>query len=243
MNTNNNIAAAWPGDPHLPHDEVVARGNAAYAQGMPLTDVIFDFGNVLIQWDAESVMLPRYSEELTRRFFTNEYSGFFDACNMLDKGEPTELAYAYVREHYGDQWADMLRYYHENFVDSLHGTVPGARMLVQDLKRAGIGVWGLSNWDKETFPIAKRQVDVFDELDGMVVSGYVGRIKPHADIFEFALEQFGIDRATSVFVDDRSGNVMGANAVGMRAIQFQDPRKLRTMLIAMGADIPQVAEA
>ncbi|KFI64206.1 HAD family hydrolase [Bifidobacterium cuniculi] len=238
-----NIAANWPGDPQMPADTVVAGGNAAGTAHNPLTDVIFDFGNVLIQWDAESVMVPRYGAELTREFFTPGTSGYFEASNMLDAGEPAEQAYAFVKDRYGERWASMMRYYHENFVDSLHGLVPGARVLVDDLRRANIGVWGLSNWDPETFPLAQRQVTLFEQLDGMVVSGYVGLIKPHADIFEHALRQFGIDRATSVFVDDRSGNIQGANAVGLRGIMFRDPRALRAALIALGADIPPVEES
>lgn len=237
-----NIAEHWPGDPQMIPDQVIARGNAAGTSDNPLTDVIFDFGNVLIQWDAESVMLSRYSRELTHEFFTPGRSGYFEACNMLDAGAPAEDAYAFVREHYGEPWESMMRHYHENFEDSLHGTVPGARLLVQDLKRAGIRVWGLSNWDRDTFPVAQRQVDIFNELDGMVVSGYVGLIKPDAAIFEYALKKFGIDRATSVFIDDRSGNIEGANAVGLRGIMFRDPQRLRTALIGMGAPIPEVED-
>lgn len=238
-----NIAANWPGDPQMAADTVIASGKAAGADGNLLTDVIFDFGNVLIQWDAESVMMSRYGTALIREFFTPGRSGYFEACNMLDAGEPAEKAYAFVSDHYGEPWVSMMRFYHENFTDSLHGTVPGARVLVDDLKRAGIGVWGLSNWDKDTFPVAQRQVDIFNELDGMVVSGYVGLIKPDADIFEYALKKFNIDRTTSVFIDDRSGNIEGANAVGLRGIMFRDPHALRSTLIRMGAHIPAVAEA
>lgn len=240
---NSNIAANWPGDPQMPSDELIAQGNAADTAENPLTDVIFDFGNVLIQWDAESVMVPRYGTELVKEFFTPGRSGYFEASNMIDGGEPVDKAYAFVRDNYGEEWLSMLRYYHDNFEDSLHGTVPGARVLIDDLKRAGIGVWGLSNWDTETFPHAQRQVDLFSKLDGMVVSGYVGMIKPHADIFEYAFKQFGIDRATSVFIDDRSGNIQGANAVGLRGIMFRDPRALRTTLINMGANIPALKES
>ena len=61
---------------------------------------------------------------------------------------------ALMRERYGDKWADMLQYYLDNFVDSLTGVVPGARVLINDLKAAGVRVWGLSNWQKDLFPIA-----------------------------------------------------------------------------------------
>ena len=74
-------------------------------------------------------------------------------------------------------------------------------------------------------------------LDGVVVSGYVGLRKPDAAIFELALRRFGIDRATTLFVDDKAMNVQGANRVGIRAVRFSDPRRLRGLLITAGVPI------
>ena len=59
-------------------------------------------------------------------------------------------------------------------------------MLVNDLKAAGIGVWGLSNWEKELFPIALKHCEILQRLDGRLVSGYVHMRKPHKDIYEKA---------------------------------------------------------
>ena len=119
-----------------------------------------------------------------------------------------------MREHYGDKWADILRYYLDNFEDSLTGVVPGARVLVNDLKAAGIGVWGLSNWEKELFPIALKHCEILQRLDGRLVSGYVHMRKPHKDIYEKALEEFGISAESSVFIDDKAMNIAGANEAG-----------------------------
>ena len=41
----------WPGEPDMDYDVLVADGEAAANAGKPITDVIFDFGNVLIYWD------------------------------------------------------------------------------------------------------------------------------------------------------------------------------------------------
>ena len=37
----------WPGEPDMEHDVLVAQGPAAAADGKPISNVIFDFGNVL----------------------------------------------------------------------------------------------------------------------------------------------------------------------------------------------------
>lgn len=230
----------WPGDPQMDYDVVVAQGNAARADGQPIEDVVFDFGNVLVYWDPEAVMLPRYDQSLVDRFLDNDVSGFYDANDMMDGGASAEEAIDWVRREHGERWAGLLRYYVDNFVDSLTGVVPGARVLIEDLRAAGIGVWGLSNWQRDLYPIAERQVDILRLLDGRLVSGFVGLRKPHVDIYERALAQFGIAASRTVFIDDKAMNIVGANEAGIRGIRFRDPRALRSALIAAGLPIPGV---
>jgi len=58
-----------------------------------------------------------------------------------------------------------------------------------------------------------------DELfDDVVDSSAVGLRKPDPRIYHLALERLGVDAAETVFVDDAVGNVVGARAVGMRAV-------------------------
>ncbi|PJM72784.1 HAD family hydrolase [Bifidobacterium primatium] len=230
----------WPGEPQMDYDVLVGEGNAADAMGKPIRNVIFDFGNVLIYWNPEAALLPRYDKETIDRFLDNDISGFYDANDRMDAGATTEEGIAWLRETHGDKWADMLRYYLDNFRDSLIGVVPGARVLINDLKAAGIGVWGLSNWEASLFHIAEEQCDIIQQLDGKLVSGFVKLRKPHKEIYERALQDFGIDAEGSVFVDDKAMNVVGANEAGIRGVRFSDPQKLRELLIANGVDIPAV---
>ncbi|RSX53115.1 haloacid dehalogenase [Bifidobacterium goeldii] len=228
----------WPGEPEMEHDVLMADGEAAAAAGKPITDVIFDFGNVLIYWDPAAVMSPRYTQDTVERFLDNDISGFYDANDRMDGGATPEEGIAWMRETHGDQWADMLRYYIDNFEDSLTGVVPGMRVLVNDLKAAGIGVWGLSNWEKELFHYAEENCAILRQLDGKLVSGFVRLRKPHKEIYQAALNQFGIAAETSVFIDDKAMNIVGANKAGIRGIRFSDSRKLRDILIAQGVHIP-----
>ena len=62
----------WPGEPQMAYDELMAQDAAAAADGAPITQVIFDFGNVLLYWDPEAVMIPRYSQRLVDGFLDND---------------------------------------------------------------------------------------------------------------------------------------------------------------------------
>ncbi len=230
----------WPGEPDMTYDVMVAEGDAASAEGDPVRDVIFDFGNVLLYWDPAAALVPRYSPAHIERFLDNDISGFYDANDRMDAGMTRDEGVAWMRRTHGDEWADMMRYYLDNFEDSLTGPVPGARMLVHDLKAAGLGVWGLSNWEHDLFAVAQDQCPLIGELDGTVVSGFVRLRKPDRAIYERALHDFRIAADTAVFIDDKAMNVIGANRAGIRAIRFRDPTRLRARLIDAGVPIPAV---
>ncbi|MBW3080407.1 HAD family hydrolase [Bifidobacterium saguinibicoloris] len=234
----------WPGERELtvPFDEVLALDASAAHEGAPIRDVIFDFGNVLVDWDPEALFMPRYSHERVEAFLDNDVSGFYDACDRMDCGMSPEDGIAWMRETHGERWAEMLTYYFDNFLDSLTGTIPGMRVLVDDVKAAGLGVWGLSNWQSQTIGMAEDAYAVLRALDGRVISGEVRLRKPDKAIYRKALETFSIDEATAVFVDDRASNVIGANRAGLRCIRFRDERGLRQTLITAGVPIPQVAD-
>ena len=234
------MAKGWPGEPQMEADVLVAEGNAAVNAGKAITDVIFDFGNVLVFWDPGNTMVGRYSRESIEWFLDDANSGLYSASDLMDGGASCAEAEAWVLENRGERAAEMIRYYDANFVDSLGGAVPGARKLIEDLKAAGVGVWGLSNWSAELFPIAWAGYPILHSLDGKVVSGPIGLRKPHTDIYEYALAEFGITADGAVFVDDKAMNIVGANSAGIRGVKFTDPYKLRALLIDAGVKIPAV---
>ena len=90
----------WPGEPDMEYDVLMADGEAAANAGKPITDVIFDFGNVLIYWDPVAVMTPRYSDELVEQFLDNDISGFYDVNDELDYGMSNDDGVALMRERY-----------------------------------------------------------------------------------------------------------------------------------------------
>jgi HAD superfamily hydrolase (TIGR01509 family) len=232
----------WPGEPEMDYNVVESEDAASDAANEPIENVIFDFGNVLVLWDPQAAVLPRYSQELTDKFLDNDVSGFYDASDAMDMGASSEQVLASNRERYGEFWSGMMDYYYRNFVDSLVGPVEGMRVLVNDLKAAHIGVWGLSNWSSELFPPARQMYPILSSLDDSVVSGYVGMRKPHRDIFEYALNRFGISARTALFVDDKAMNIVGANAAGIRGVRFSDAYKLRALLKERGVEIPGIQD-
>lgn len=238
INRSDDKIIEWPGEPQLEKNVVIAQFEAAQYEGKPIKHVIFDFGNVLLYWDPRAVFMGRYDEETIVQFLDNEVSGFFDANDMLDEGAQWETAISWMKDTHGEQWADMFAYYLYNFEDSLTGVVPGARVLIEDLRALSIGVWGLSNWDKMLSGYAQIYCPFLKRLDGKLMSGFFGMRKPNEKFYRRILTEFGIKAEEALFIDDKASNVVGANKVGIRAVRFSDMRTLRQTLIDAGLALP-----
>jgi putative hydrolase of the HAD superfamily len=64
---------------------------------------------------------------------------------------------------------------------------------------------------------------VNEELfDVIVFSSEVGVCKPNSYIFQHALEQLEIEATEAVFLDDREKNIIGAKALGIHAIHYEN---------------------
>jgi HAD superfamily hydrolase (TIGR01509 family) len=56
----------------------------------------------------------------------------------------------------------------------------------------------------------------------MIISAEEGVAKPDPRIYHIAVERLGVRAEAAVFVDDLPENVQGAQAVGMRGVQFKN---------------------
>ena len=105
---------------------------------------------------------------------------------------------------------------------------PDAAMLelVQQLREAGLRVALLSNSWGNAYP--RAQLDAL--FDPVVISGEVGLRKPLAPIYELTLARLGLPAEQVLFIDDAEPNVLGARAVGMRALLHVDAATTRAAL-------------
>jgi 2-haloacid dehalogenase len=115
----------------------------------------------------------------------------------------------------------------------LAGPIQNTVDILNELRSRGVALYALSNWSAETFPFAQKRFEFLKWFDGIMLSGTVGLVKPDPEFFRFFLNTFSLDPAASVFIDDLKHNVDGAAAVGMHAIFFTNPVKLREELLSM----------
>jgi 2-haloacid dehalogenase len=192
--------------------------------------IIFDFGNVLLEWN------PRY---VYRRFFPDDPQGmehFFEEVNFMewnllqDQGRPFSEGVAILSREF-PQYSHLIQAYHDHWTDSLGASLTGTVEIMKELRQSGYPLYGLSNWSAETFPHVRRKYDFFNLLDDMVISGEVGHVKPHPEIFQILLDRIGKPARECLFIDDVLANIQQAQKLGFAAILFQSPEQLRLRLI------------
>ena len=95
---------------------------------------------------------------------------------------------------------------------------PDAVPALEKLKKRGIGVGLISNWDSR-LPSLLRGLGIRDAFDVAVVSFQIGVEKPDPRIFRNALSKCCLPPERAVHVGDNyHEDVLGARAAGMRAV-------------------------
>ncbi len=206
----------------------------------PITDVVFDFCGVLLEWNTHACLEGRFTDEVVNRICAdNDPCGFYRYEDRMDAGEDFADIWPDVVREQGEDIAAIFRYYIDHYADALPRMMPGMEQLLRDLRSAGYGVWGLTNWSHETFPLAFNKFpQLADLLDGTVVSGIEKMHKPEANIYRLAEQRFTLHPTTTVFVDDTARNVEGARAVGWYAVHFVSADQTRAALTELGVTLP-----
>ena len=184
-----------------------------------IKNVIFDYGNVLIDWNPAYLFLPVFGgDEEKCRFFTD------NVCNRewftrMDRGENMDVCVSELQARY-PQYADAVAMFRDRWFEMCNGEIPGMLELIQDLKSKGVGVFGLTNWPAETFTEARRRFRTLASIDNYVVSSSVKFAKPEPAIYQLLLSKYNLTPEECVFIDDRKDNVDAAKALGMSGIVY-----------------------
>ena len=91
---------------------------------------------------------------------------------------------------------------------------------IDQLRSAGKRVALLSNMPRDLGEALKSRTQKLSKFDHVTLSYEIRAAKPDAAVYEHCLEGLGTPPEQTLFLDDRIGNVQGAELLGIRAIQF-----------------------
>jgi HAD superfamily hydrolase (TIGR01509 family) len=195
---------------------------------MAINTVLFDFGNVFTMWDPELVLLDSnggpYSREVLGRFY--EDVNWYELIEAWDGGELHSSTLARIEEvdaRLGTNYAQIYTYYIPRFKTTIANQVPQMADLVRDLQAVGIHTYGLTNWSSEDIGPAKECVDGIGLMEDIVVSGVEKVVKPMPEIYQIAIDRFGLTPENTVFVDDKQENIDAWKEFGGNGYVFPAP--------------------
>ncbi len=193
-----------------------------------IRNIIFDFGAVLVDWDPHHLYIPYFGDAQRAEWFLTEicpYSWNTQADAGRTTQEITEERIALFPE-----WEKEIRMYYGRWIEMMGGQIPGMEALVRDLKERGYGVYGLTNWSRETFPLVRDRYPVFGLLDGYIVSGEERMMKPDPAFYQLLLDRYGLKAEECLFIDDNPRNASGGECLGIRGLVFHDAEQVRAEL-------------
>ena len=194
-------------------------------------NLIFDFGNVLVQWQPERVYLPYFHGDEAQYWYFWRHVCTQEMRNRIDAGEDQHSCIDSQKRLFPD-FAEPLDMFITHWEETLPDEMPGMKKLVQQLlDDPRYNIFGLTNWSMETFPLARKKFPILQMIDKFIVSADVHLVKPDPAIFRLALERFGIDAADTTFIDDNPANVEAAKQMGMQGIVFCGADNLREQLL------------
>lgn len=205
----------------------------AGAQPPALKSVVFDVGNVLVDWNPRA-LFARYVTDNARldrlmgEVLTLEWHTQHDAGRDFAETSAERIAL------YPDE-AENIRRWGAEFDATIGDLLPGMAGLVADLDSRQVPLYAITNFSHEFWPpFRAREPALFDRFRDIVVSGEVKLIKPDPAIYALALERFGLAPGEALFVDDRQDNVEAGEQAGFVGHRFEDAATLRATLEGFG---------
>jgi 2-haloacid dehalogenase len=194
--------------------------------------IIFDLGNVLVDWSPSYLFDKIFHKKEDRDFFlenicTPEWHNTQDAGRS-----PTEATEEKVKEF--PEWAHAIRAFYARWKEMFMGPIEGSVEILQELKSKGYKLYALTNWNAELFNQTLDDFPFLQLFDGKVVSGAVKQTKPGEDIYLHLLDKYKITPGQALFIDDKKENIQTAEKLGIKGIQFSDPEQLRKDLQESG---------
>ncbi|MEL7301307.1 MAG: HAD family phosphatase [Pseudomonadota bacterium] len=193
--------------------------------------VIFDIGNVLIEWQPERFYDRVYGRARREALFAAV--DLHEMNNRVDMGAPfRETIYATAEAH--PAWEAEIRDWHDRWGELATPVIHRSVRLLRALRRKGVPVFALTNFGVESYAFARTRFDFLSEFDREYVSGHMRVVKPDAAIYAGVEADCGVAPVDLLFADDRADNIEAAAARGWRTHLFEGPAGWAARLVDEG---------
>jgi len=200
--------------------------------------VVFDIGNVLIEWQPERFFDSVIGADRRQAMFA---AVDLHAMNdRVDSGEHfTDTIYATADST--PEWRDEIRLWHDRWIEMASPVIHHSVRLMKALQSNNIPVFSLTNFGIQSYDLAARHYPFLREFDRDFISGHLRMIKPDPEIFAAVEQQTGLSPDALLFTDDRPDNIAAARVRGWQTHLFEGPTGWAARLVDEGLLSPEEA--
>lgn len=198
---------------------------------MTVDIVVFDIGNVLIEWQPERHYDAIIGEARRKEMFA---AVDLHAINDdVDRGAPFRATIEKAASEYPEFKDEILMWYFD-WIKMAAPAIPHSVALLRALRVKGVRVVALTNFGIESFEFAETKYPFLTEFDKTYVSGRMGCVKPHRLIYEMLEAGEQAQGGRLLFADDRQDNIDMAASRGWQTHLFEGPQGWAKRLVDEG---------
>ncbi|MBN9886303.1 HAD family hydrolase [Salipiger abyssi] len=198
---------------------------------MAIEAVVFDIGNVLIEWQPERYYDRVIGADRRRAMFAEV--DLHSMNERVDAGEDFRTVIYETAERYPG-WREEIRQWHDAWIELAAPEIPGSVQLLRALREAGVPVFVLSNIGEGTLALAEGAYPFLAEFDRRYISGAMRVTKPDPRIYEMVEADCGLAPGALLFADDRADNLATAAARGWQVHLFEGAEGWADCLVSHG---------
>lgn len=183
-----------------------------------IKNLIFDMGNVLLQYDPGVCLNHFVAREEDRRLIRRE---LFEGPEWVEG----DLGHISDEERFDGVSLRVPKRLHgelQKCVEQWHmcmQPLAGAKEFCGYAKKKGYRLYVLSNASNSFYQYFPRFAPL-DYFDGTVVSCDIHMIKPDVRIYRYLLDKYKLVPEECFFIDDMADNIAGAEKAGIRGSVF-----------------------
>lgn len=182
-----------------------------------IKNIIFDIGNVILQFDIKEVIPNFTKKESEKQFIINNIinSPEWLQYSLIDTGFISrEQAIEIVEDrtnHINDELIEKFWYRYNDYSFINDNVID----IIKELKEKDYKIYLLSNINSHTYNHIKDNKQ-FNLVDGYVFSYIEHQVKPYVGIYNTLLERYKLIPQECLFIDDNIKNIKTANELGIQ---------------------------
>ncbi len=193
-----------------------------------MKNIIFDIGNVLVDWD-----WPAYVNRLfdDKKVIDALNEGYWrnNLWQEMDRGAISQQTIHRELLETAGEYRDAIELAYQRLGECVR-LFDYTEPWIDELHAAGYRVYYLSNYSDYLIHQNPEALRFTEKMEGGIFSCYVKLIKPDLAIYDTLCKKYDLIPAESLFIDDKYINIVAAKEYGMHAIRFMGYEETRPVI-------------